>query len=51
MKPKDTKRAIDQIIDDINDNDWYCIQSGSESGMEDWEKNLIVIGLRKLLED
>ena len=51
MKPKDTKRAIDQIIDDINDNDWYCIQGGSESGMEDWEKNLIVIGLRKLLED
>ena len=51
MKQKDTKRAIDQIIDDINDNDWYCIEGGSESGMEDWEKNLIVIGLRKLLLD
>ena len=51
MKQKDTKRAIDQIIDDINDNNWYCIQGGSESGMEDWEKELIITGLKRLLED
>ena len=51
MKPKDTKRAIGQLIGDIQDNGWYCIQGGSESQLEYWEKNLIVIGLRKLLED
>ncbi len=51
MKPKDTKRAIDQLIGDIQDNEWYCIQCGSESELKDWEKDLIVIGLRKLLED
>jgi hypothetical protein len=42
---------IDQLINDIQDNEWYCIQGGSESELEDWEKNLIVIGQRKLLED
>ena len=51
MKPKNTKREIDLLIDDIQDNEWYCIQGGSESELKDWEKNLIVIGLRKLLED
>lgn len=49
MKPKDTKRAIDQLITDIQENEWYCLQDGSESELEFWEKNLIVIGLRKLL--
>jgi len=44
MKPKDTKRAIDQLIGDIQDNEWYCIQG-------DWEKELIVDGLKRLLED
>ena len=51
MKPKDTKRAIDQLIGDIQDNEWHCLQGGSESELEFWEKNLIVIGLRKLLLD
>lgn len=49
MKPKDTKRAIEQLIGDIQDNEWYCVQGGSESELENWEKNLIVIGLRRLL--
>ena len=51
MKPKDTKRAIGQLILDIQYNEWYCMQGGSESELKDWEKDLIVIGLRKLLED
>ena len=51
MKPKDTKRAIDQLIGDIQDNEWYCIQCGSESEMVDWEKELIITGLRRLQED
>ena len=42
---------IDQLIGDIQNNDWYCVQGGSESELEYWEKDLIVIGLRKLLED
>ena len=51
MKPTDTKRAIDILIGDMQDNDWYCIQGGSESSMEDWEKELIIAGLKRLLED
>jgi hypothetical protein len=51
MKPKDNKRAIDQLIGDIRDNEWYCIQGGSESQMEEWEKELIIDGLRLLRED
>ena len=51
MKPKDTKRPIDQLIGDIYDNEWYCVQGGSESEMEDWEKELIIEGLIRLLED
>ena len=51
MKPIDTKRAIDQLIGDIQENEWYCLQGGSESELELWEKDLIVIGLRKLLLD
>lgn len=49
MKPKDTKRAIEQLIGDIQDNEWYCIQGGSESEMLEWEKALIVAGLKSLL--
>lgn len=51
MKPKDMKRAIDILIGDIQDNEWYCIQGGSESEMLDWEKELIIAGLRRLQED
>lgn len=51
MKPKDTKRAIEQLIGDIQHNEWYCTQGESESELEHWEKNLIIIGLRKLLEE
>lgn len=51
MKPKDPKRAIVQLIRDVQDNEWYCLQGGSESELEFWEKELIVIGLRKLLLD
>lgn len=39
MKPKDTKRAINQLIGDIQDNEWYCIQDGSESELKDWEND------------
>lgn len=49
MKPKDTKRAIDQLIGDIQDNEWYCIQGGSESELEDLEKKLIINGLKRML--
>ena len=48
MKPKDTKRTIDQLIDDIHDNEWYCIQNGFERELEDWEKELIINGLRMI---
>ena len=51
MKPTDTKRAIDILIGGIHDNDWYCIQGGSESELEYWEKELIINGLKRLLED
>lgn len=44
------KRAIDQLIMDIQENEWYCLQGGSESQMEDWEKKLIIDGLKRLLE-
>ncbi len=45
------KRAIDQLIMDIQENEWYCLQGGSESQMEDWEKKLIIDGLKRLLEE
>ena len=51
MEQTYTKRAIAILIDDIHENNWYCIQGGSESGMEDWEKELIINGLKRLLED
>lgn len=51
MKPRDTKRAIDQLIFDIRENEWYCEQGDSESQMEDWEKKLIIDGLKRLLEE
>ena len=39
---------IDQLIDDITGNDWYCIQGGSESELHEWEKVLLVAGLKCL---
>ena len=51
MKPKDTKRAIEQLILDIQYNEWYCVQGDSESELKDWEKILIVNGLKKLLSE
>ena len=51
MKSKDPKRAIEQLINDIQYNEWDCMQGGDESKLKDWEKDMIVIGLRKLLED
>ena len=51
MKPKGPERAIKQLIGDIQDNEWYCIQCGAESELKEWEKNLIIKGLRKLLEE
>ena len=44
------KAIIYQLMNDIQDNEWYCKQGDSESELEYWEKNMIVIGLRKLLE-
>ena len=53
MKPRDIyhKGCIDQLICDIQENEWYCEQGDSQSQMEDWEKKLIVDGLKRLLED
>ena len=51
MKPKDKKRAIEQLIGDIQDGDWYFLQEIFERELEPWEKKLVMIGLRKLLSD
>ena len=40
---------IDQLINDIQGNDWYCIQNGSECNLREWEKALLVAGLESLL--
>ena len=40
---------IDQLITDITENDWYCQQASGESDMKEWEKALIVAGLKSLL--
>ena len=42
---------IDQLINDIRENDWYCIQNGSECNLHEWEKALLVAGLESLMED
>jgi hypothetical protein len=39
---------IDQLINDIQENDWYCIQNGSECDLHEWEKALLVAGLESL---
>lgn len=51
MKSKDTKRAIEQLIGDIQDGDWYFLQEILGRELELWEKKLVMIGLRKLLSD
>ena len=38
---------IDQLINDIQENDWYCIQNGSECELTGWEKALLVAGLER----
>lgn len=38
-----------QLIIDIQDNDWYCIQNGSECNLHEWEKALLVAGLESLM--
>ena len=40
---------IGQLISDIEENDWYCIQNGSECDLHGWEKALLVAGLESLL--
>ena len=49
MRPKDTKQAIDQLIGDIQKNEWYCLKGDIENELEYWEKNLIVTGLKNML--
>lgn len=34
----------------IDNGEWYYEQGDSESQMEDWEKKLIIDGLKRLLE-
>ena len=43
MRNKDPV-IIGQLINDIQDNDWYCIQNGSECNLHEWEKVLLVAG-------
>lgn len=40
---------IEQLIIDITENDWFCQQASGESNMKEWEKALIVAGLKSLL--
>lgn len=40
---------IGQLINDIQDNDWYCIYNESESSLYEWEKALLIAGLESLL--
>lgn len=48
MKENRGAAIIDQLINDIQENDWYCIQNGSECDLHGWEKALIVAGLESL---
>lgn len=47
----ENKRAtlIEQLITDITENDWFCQQASGESEMKEWEKALIVAGLKSLM--
>ena len=42
---------IGQLINDIQKNDWYSIQNGSQCNLHEQEKALLVAGLESLLED
>ena len=42
---------IDQLINDIQENDWYYIQNGSQCNLHGREKALLVAGLESLLGD
>jgi hypothetical protein len=37
MKENRGAAIIDQLINDIQENDWYCIQNGSECDLHGWE--------------
>ena len=39
---------IQQLIDDIKLNEWYCDIGFGESSLLDWEKSLIIEGLKGL---
>ena len=45
-------KKIQSLIEDIKENEWYCIQTmnGDESDMEKWEKALILEGLKLLIK-
>ena len=43
-------QLIKQLIGDIRDNDWVCIQDTGESDMGEWEKEIIIRGLEGLLK-
>ena len=43
------RAIIDQLINYIEENDWYCIQYWGESNLHEWEKALLVAGLESLL--
>ena len=44
-----TKEMAEQIIDDIQNNEWYCKQYGSESNLSTLEKIIIIAGLKGLI--
>ncbi len=48
MRNKDPV-IIGQLINDIQDNDWYCFHSGIEDNLHEWEKALLVAGLKSLM--
>ena len=45
------RAVIDQLINDIQENDWYCIQNRRKCDLHEWEKVLLVAGLESLLGD
>lgn len=44
------KQEVRQLIDDIGENEWFCVQYGSECEMTQSEKEFIISGLKLLLE-
>lgn len=43
-----TDGKIQQLIEDIELNEWYCDVGFGESSLLDWEKSLIIEGLKGL---